>query len=42
MKNPENIPLDELESNASLADVITALNKIIAAVNQMWDEDLKT
>ena len=41
MKNPENIPLDELESDASLADVITTLNKLIVAVNQMWDTEVK-
>lgn len=39
MKNPQNVPLSKLPSDASLADVIVALNKIIMAINSMWDTE---
>lgn len=38
MKNPENVPLTELGSKASLSEVITTLNKVIVAINSMWDQ----
>lgn len=39
MKTPDNIPISKLASDASLADVITAVNKIISTVNEMWEAD---
>lgn len=36
-KGPENVPLTELASDASLSDVITSVNKIIQAINSMWE-----
>lgn len=42
MKSPENIPITELESDATLSDVIDTLNKIIVAMNSMWDTDSTT
>ena len=38
MKNPENVPLTELDPRASLSEVITTLNKVIVAINSMWDQ----
>lgn len=37
MKNPENVPLTELATDASLTEVIKTLNKVIVAINSMWD-----
>lgn len=42
MKNPENVPLTEVESDATLAEVIKSLNKIIVAINSMWDVENNT
>lgn len=42
MKNPENVPLLELPDDASLDDVISAVNKIVAAINSMWDTENNT
>lgn len=39
MKTPDNIPISEIASDASLADVITAVNKVIRSVNEMWESD---
>jgi hypothetical protein len=39
MKNPENVPLSKLPDDSSLADVIVAINKIIVAINSMWDTE---
>lgn len=37
MKNPDHVPLTQLDSDATLAEVVTAVNKIIQAINSMWD-----
>jgi len=42
MKNPENVPLLEIPDDASLADVIVAVNKIVIAINSMWDTENNT
>lgn len=42
MKNPENVPLTELDPRASLSEVITTLNKMIVAINSMWDTEQGT
>ena len=42
MKNPEHVPLSKLPSDASWADVIVALNKIVVAINSMWDTENNT
>ena len=39
MKGPENIPIDTLASTATNAEVIAALNKVIKALNFMWEDD---
>ena len=39
MKSPENVPLTELSSDATLAEVIVALNKIVVTINSMWDTE---
>lgn len=42
MKNPENVPLSELPDDASLADLIATVNKIVIAINSMWDAENNT
>lgn len=42
MKNPENVPFLEIPDDASLADVIVAVNKIVIAINSMWDTENNT
>ena len=37
MKDPQNIPITELASDANLSEVITAVNTIIQAINSMWE-----
>lgn len=35
MKPPE-VPISELDSKATLTDVVAALNQVIRAINHMW------
>ena len=37
MKDPQNVPLTELNSDAPLSEVIKSLNKVIQSINSMWE-----
>tara|TARA_R100001591_G_scaffold91438_1_gene97186 strand:+ start:438 stop:578 length:141 start_codon:yes stop_codon:yes gene_type:complete len=37
MKGPDNVPISELASDADLAEVIKTVNKVIQAINSMWE-----
>lgn len=37
MKNPDQVPLSKIDKTATLADVIENMNKIVEAINSMWD-----
>ena len=37
MKNPEQVPLSKIAKTATLPEVIDGINKIVEAINSMWD-----
>jgi len=39
MKGPENIPISTLETTATNAEIVKSLNKVIEALNFMWENN---
>lgn len=37
MKNPDQVPLSKIAKTATLPEVIDGINKIVEAINYMWD-----
>jgi hypothetical protein len=37
MKNPDQVPLTPVPNSATLPETIKAINKVIEAINSMWD-----